>query len=1036
MWFGTSNGLNKFDGYTFQVFQPNPDDQSRNLRHNIIWDIGETSTGQLYITTMGGGIHHVNKVTGQVTAYPASSAERNIVYKLCIDQKDQIWAASSGGLNQFDPLTKRYTLWNSPVTKGRDKTVWSVLEDSRGTLWVGTADGLYQLDRKTKKFSRFALAGEPDKAHLIIGLYEDQAHSLWVASLGKGLYRIAADGPSAAYRQSPTVYLAGYEIFPNAIGQAAPGVLWVGTHGGGLKRLDIQTGQYTSLLANPAVAGSINNNSGWSVKTDRQGILWVGTDNGINVDAYQVRKFQPFQLVADVTAARLPANNITTLYEDRQGVIWLGNTWGHYADGLYRFDRRRNRPAQLTHYVTQPGNKGSLLGNNVHSIYEDHAGTMWVGTLEGLHRLDQRTGRFTPYPTTITVLSIQEDDEHNLWLGGAGGLARWERRTGKLQYYPANFVNKLLRSASGAIWIGFAGDVLGQIDPRTGKMTRFPRFLSKQKTQQGINNSDVRALYEDAQGILWIGTNFSGLNRLDPRTGTYQRVTMRNGLPSNHIAGIEGDSAGHLWLATGRGLCRYDPRTRQVTNFTHHDGLQDDEFNETYAQANGELLFGGPNGFNVFRPEHLRRNTTLPPVYITKVSASGKVLPSAYLSTGPLELAHNENFISFDFVALNYLLAEKNQYAYRLEGLDPNWATCGTRRYANYTDLRPGTYTFRVKASNNDGLWNPTDARLTIIIRPPWWATWWAYGAYALLGIAAVWTLSTSRSRALRQKNYRLEQKVAERTTQLQQSLNDLKATQAQLVQREKMASLGELTAGIAHEIQNPLNFVNNFAEVSEELVEELKTGLRTGQEAEVMSLADDLESNLNKIVYHGRRAELIVKGMLLHSRSDVGEKRLADLNTMADEYLKLSYQGARANNQAFNTRLITHFDESIGEVSCVPQEIGRVLLNLYTNAFYAVYQKQLASPAEYEPAVTITTRRADPWLEIIIRDNGLGIEPAIMEKIFQPFFTTKPTGQGTGLGLSLSYDIITKGHGGTLTVASDVGQFTEFTVRLPASED
>jgi signal transduction histidine kinase len=262
-------------------------------------------------------------------------------------------------------------------------------------------------------------------------------------------------------------------------------------------------------------------------------------------------------------------------------------------------------------------------------------------------------------------------------------------------------------------------------------------------------------------------------------------------------------------------------------------------------------------------------------------------------------------------------------------------------------------------------------------------------------------------------------------------ALTDLKSTQNQLVQSEKMASLGELTAGIAHEIQNPLNFVNNFSEVSKELLEEMMEEMQKGDMEEVKAIADDVVQNLEKINHHGKRADGIVKGMLQHSRSSSGEKEPTDLNVLADEYLRLAYHGLRAKDKSFNATLETHFDESIGKVQVATQDIGRVILNLITNAFYAVQEKKSQHPEGYEPTVTVTTRKKGNKVFILVKDNGNGIPDTIKEKIFQPFFTTKPTGQGTGLGLSLSYDII-QAHGGTLQCVSDQHIGTEFVIELP----
>ncbi len=272
----------------------------------------------------------------------------------------------------------------------------------------------------------------------------------------------------------------------------------------------------------------------------------------------------------------------------------------------------------------------------------------------------------------------------------------------------------------------------------------------------------------------------------------------------------------------------------------------------------------------------------------------------------------------------------------------------------------------------------------------------------------------------------------------LQETLDDLKSTQSQLIQSEKMASLGELTAGIAHEIQNPLNFVNNFSEISNELIEEMKVELTNGDIVEAIAIASDISLNLEKINHHGKRADAIVKGMLQHSRSNSGQKEPTDINALCDEYLRLSYHGLRAKDKSFNATLKTDFDERIASVNIIPQDIGRVVLNLLTNAFYAVNERKGALPASdvavsYIPTVSISTKKSGNHIEIKIQDNGNGIPQSAIDKIFQPFFTTKPTGQGTGLGLSLSYDIITKGHGGELKVESKEGEGSSFTILLPS---
>jgi len=287
------------------------------------------------------------------------------------------------------------------------------------------------------------------------------------------------------------------------------------------------------------------------------------------------------------------------------------------------------------------------------------------------------------------------------------------------------------------------------------------------------------------------------------------------------------------------------------------------------------------------------------------------------------------------------------------------------------------------------------------------------------------------RSQLIAQQKIELEKQVYDRTSELKQSLENLKSTQSQLVQSEKMASLGELTAGIAHEIQNPLNFVNNFSEVNKELLSEMKTELAQGNHEDAMAIADNVMANEEKIYSHGRRADAIVKGMLQHSRSGAGLKEPTDINDLADEYMRLSYHGLRAKDKEFNAAMKTDFDKSMDKVSIIPQDIGRVLLNLYNNAFYAVSEKNKQHPEGYEPTVSVSTKKVDNKISIIVKDNGNGIPERVREKVFQPFFTTKPAGQGTGLGLSLSYDIV-KAHGGEIKLETREGEYTEFQIQLP----
>ncbi len=406
------------------------------------------------------------------------------------------------------------------------------------------------------------------------------------------------------------------------------------------------------------------------------------------------------------------------------------------------------------------------------------------------------------------------------------------------------------------------------------------------------------------------------------------------------------------------------------------------------------------------------------------------------MKTDELDLTYTQNNISFEFASIHFSRPGKNKIMYKLEGFNDHWIS-SDRNFISYTNLSPGEYTFQVKGSNGDGIWNDEGKSLRIIISPPWWKTTLAYISYGILFLLIVFVIDrVQRRRILEKQRVLAKDKELAQAREIEKAYHELKTTQAQLIQSEKMASLGELTAGIAHEIQNPLNFVNNFSEVSVDMIDELTEEMEKGNQDEINILKKDLKQNLEKINMHGKRASSIVKGMLEHSRSSSGEKVPADINALADEYLRLAYHGLRAKDKSFNADFKLEADKSLPEINVVVQDIGRVLLNLINNAFYAVSEKAKQNLDGYKPEVIVSTHFSpleggSRGVIIHVKDNGNGIPDEIKDKIFQPFFTTKPTGQGTGLGLSMSYDII-QAHSGELKIESKPGEGAEFIILLP----
>jgi len=684
---------------------------------------------------------------------------------------------------------------------------------------------------------------------------------------------------------------------------------------------------------------------------------------------------------------------------------------GYSGKGIARYDLKDKL---LETFTNKPGDAESLAGDFVTDLLLDREGTLWVATSNGLSRFNRDRRNFTswrvgpdnPGMSGNSLSTLFEDSQGYLWIGTKDHV-----------YDPRTTVsNGLMR-----------------FDPKTGK---FLSYNHDPHNPNSLSSDAIRCIGEDLQGNIWVGTN-NGLNRLDKQTGNWKVLLEANGLPDPNVIGILVDDQGMIWLSTLKGLSRLDPVSQVFRNFTREDGIQAYRYNENsfYKTRKGELIFGGVAGANYFFPSAISSEPVTPEILISGFLKQNKPfqLENQVNTNEKIKLKWNDNSIGFEFVAINYRTPSQTQYEYQLEGFEKDWIQSGTRRFVNYTNLPAGDYTFRVRAVNSDGEWSQNDALLKVGISPPFWLTWYAFVVYSILLIILAFAVDRyQRKKLIRMERERSRDRELEQAREIEKAYTELKVTQSQLIQSEKMASLGELTAGIAHEIQNPLNFVNNFSEVSTELLDEMNEEIVKGNYDDVKAISVDLKQNLEKINHHGKRADSIVKGMLQHSRVSNGVKEPTDINVLADEYLRLSYHGLRARDKSFNATMATAFEPDMAKISIVPQDIGRVILNLFTNAFYAVNEKKKANPSDYEPTVSVSTRLMGDRIEIRIKDNGTGIPKKVIDKIFQPFFTTKPAGEGTGLGLSLSYDIISKGHGGELKVETLEGEFTEFSIYLP----
>ncbi|MEP7229303.1 MAG: two-component regulator propeller domain-containing protein [Ginsengibacter sp.] len=941
--------------------------------------------GNLWFGTYAGGVSRYDGKSFTNFTRPGKLA--NVVKSIAEDKSGNLWCGTYSGVSRYDGESfTNFTTAQGLANGG----VGAIAEDKSGNLWFGTTGGVSRYDGKS--FTNLTTA-QGLANNLVFTIAEDKWGSLWFGTNGGGVSRY--DGES--FTNFKTVHgLANNYILSTA--EDNTGNLWFGMYGGGASRYDGKS------FTNFTTAQGLANNSVICIAKDKSGNLWFGTKGGVS--RYDGKSFTNF-----TTTQGLAENAVFSIGEDRSGNLWFGTFHG----GVSRYDGK-----SFVNFTTAQG----LASNSVFSSMEDKSGNLWFGTDGGgISRYDGKS--FTNFTKAQgladnIVFSIAQDKLGNLWFATEDGL------------------NML--SMSGQ-------EKLAKRNKQNRKKDLEDDLFTTYTIADGLPDNFSTQVLADEGGKIYVGSNL-GIAELNLSTHNGERAkaglifNSSTGYPvkdvNNGQHSIFKDSKGIIWIATGSdktALVRFDPAAVRHNSGPSTVVIQSVRVNEE-AISWYQLQKNESDSIVKAQQEVMTYGKLLLPGdrdSIRKKFAGIQFdsISRFYPLPQNLVLPYQKNNIGFEFAAIEPAFGNQVKYQYMLEGYDKDWSPLSNKTNANFGNINEGNYTFRLKALNPFGVWSETSYQFRIL--PPWYRTWWAYTIYVLLFLGALRIFSKWRERNLRSEKDKLERSVEERTNELNNTLENLKSTQSQLIQSEKMASLGELTAGIAHEIQNPLNFVNNFSEVNKELIAEMKVAIDEGNVEVVKAIANDVLENEEKINHHGKRADTIVKSMLQHSRTNKGQKEPADLNALADECLRLSYHGLRAKDKSFNTTIQTNFDKGIEKINIVPQDIARALLNIINNAFYSVNEKKKKLGDAYEPSVSVTTKKTKGQVEVRVKDNGFGIPQNIIDKIYQPFFTTKPTGQGTGLGLSLSYDVITKEHSGKIKVETTDGEGAEFIIYLPA---
>ncbi len=740
MWFGTQDGLNKYDGYKFTVYKSVPFD-STSLSDNWIQAITEGENGHLWIGTYSGGLFDMDKENETFINYRnipgnKNSLINNRVWTLWTDKSGSIWIGTSGGLDKFNIQKKNFTHFKNMKNKTGSKNgvaVNSIYEDKNGIIWVGTwGSGLMSYDKEKNIFTIYNFNKEKKSGFNYVKTIYPLDNDLW---LGTSFGLLRFDKVNKDFKYYPFSGNKSYSIQNSvlSINKDSDGSLWVGTHNNGLYKVDINTGQFSEYIKDVSDPHSISDNWISAVYKDSENIIWLGTGKGINRILPYSKYFLHFgNKPGDPNS--LSADEVNSIFEDHNGIIWVG-TWG---GGLNRFDITKKTFKCYMYSSAVNKNKSNDI---VWSVFEDSDNKLWVGTYSGLKVFDRETDKFKdpPFETGLirnnNISDVFQDSFGYLWIGTwGGGLYKYDKIKNKMTAYISdasdsssisnNLISVIYEDNKNNLWIGTNA---GGLNLYNYKENKFYHFLYNPKNTNSLSNNNVTSLYRDRHNRLWIGTWGGGLNMLDLKTNSFKHYTETEGLSNNIIYGILADENNYLWISTSNGLSRFNMSSRSFIIYDDKDGLGNNQFSQGYLKCrNGEMMFGGINGITVFNPDSVSVNKKIPKVVFTSFMVFNKEHKLITLKNGNKEiiLNYDEHDFSIEFSALDFVRPDKNHYAYKLEGYDRNWIYSNHRRKVYYTNMEPGVYTFKVKASNSDNIWTDKASLLTIKIIPPFWKTW------------------------------------------------------------------------------------------------------------------------------------------------------------------------------------------------------------------------------------------------------------------------------------------------------------------------
>lgn len=998
LWFGTKDGLDRFDGYTFKIFRNDPDNE-RSIGSNFIHALFVDSNDVLWIGTEK-GLYQYDATTESFSLLAGSLKDQ--VTDIQMDADGNLWYISSFNLFKYNQLSKK--LEQFPINRYFEST--SICTSTDGSVWISTPSGfLKKYNPATNSFTEYNVFKHSPKtvSTWIEKLYGIANGNILIGTSNQGIKLF--DTKTADYKDILTYNADKTEIFARNFVQINEDECWIATESG-IFIYNMQSGNTLNLHKDYNNPYSISDNAVYTFCKDKEGGIWAGTYfGGINYYPKQSLTFQKY--FPEEKKNSLSGNVVREIHEDSYGNLWIGTE----DAGINKFDR-----ATGTFTAFKPtGTKGGISYTNIHGLLAT-GNELWIGTFEhGLDVMNIQTGKIIRHYAKNTdsnslksnfIYCLYQSDEKEIMLGTTIGAYQYNRSTDNFSALPGLplfvWYSSILKDDSGVIWAATYGNGVYYYNTKTKNTGNF-RYEAHNKNS--LSSDRVNSLFEDSNKNLWLATE-GGLCKFDPSTDGFKRYTTVNGFPTNFILSLLEDEKKNLWISTSKGLLCFNPLTEQVTVYTKTNGLLNDQFNfsSAYKDLDGRMYFGSVKGFISFHPGEFIKNNYTPLVYITgfqvnnkelAINKSGSTLRRSITYTEKIVLSYDQSTFSIDFASLSYSAPEMSEYAYKMEGLDNDWTYLKTNRKVYFTDLSPGTYTFKVKAASSNGDWNVKESSLTIEILPPWWASNWAWVLYTAAILALTYYFTNAYHQRIKEKNRR---KIEQLEIAKEKELYEAKI---------------DFFTNVAHEIKTPLTLIKGPLE---------KVIKKAGDIPEIKDSLRIMEKNTGRLVdltnqlLDFRQTE--IKGFSLNfTKENISE-------LIEDTFISFKPLAEQKNLQFSLGSLPAKLDAFIDT-----EAFNKILTNIFSNAV-----KYAKSKVEVS---VLPLKEGDKTFTIEVKNDGYIIPYEMKEKIFEPFFRLKETEKqkGTGIGLALSRSL-TQLHKGILDLKEPENNMNIFFLTMPVHQD